>query len=310
MVRLCLAAFILLGAAVSAQAPYRDYVLGPEDTITIHVVDVPFTDQNPLRIETSGHVKLPLVGRMMAGGLTPAQLEDRLAESLKMYVRNPQVLVRLVEFRSQPVTVVGAVTTPGIQQLRGRKTLLEIISLAGGLRQDAGTIATVTRAKAFGPIPLPQAKTDASGEYMSCAINLRELMEARTPANNILIQPTDVIAVEKAPVVYVIGAVKKSGGFVLSAQEKVSVLQALAMAEGLERTSAPSRARVLRKTNDPEKRQEMAIDLKKILEGKQADLALQTDDILFIPTSTAKNAGLKTLETAINIGTGVLIFRR
>ncbi len=287
-----------------------DYVLGADDMVTIQVLDVPFTDQTPMRIESSGHLKLPMVGRIMAGGLTPAQLEERITESLKTYVRKPQVMVRLVEFRSQPVTVLGAVTTPGIHQLRGRKTLLEIISLAGGLRQDAGTVATITRGKAFGKIPLGQAHADSTGDYTSCAVNLRDLMEARSPQFNILIQPTDVISVEKAPVVYVIGAVKKSGGFVLNAQEKVSVLQALAMAEGLDRGSSPSSAKVLRKSNDPDNRKELAIDLKKILNGKSEDVAMLADDILFVPTSTAKNAGLRGLETAINIGTGVMIFRR
>lgn len=295
---------------VSDESLRSDYVLGADDMVTIQVLDVPFTDQTPMRIESSGHLKLPMVGRIMAGGLTPAQLEERIAESLKTYVRKPQVMVRLVEFRSQPVTVLGAVTTPGIHQLRGRKTLLEIISLAGGLRTDAGTVATITRGKAYGPIPLAKAQADASGQYSTCTVNLRDLMDARTPQDNILIQPTDVISVEKAPVVYVIGAVKKSGGFVLNAQERVSVLQALAMAEGLDRTSAPSRARVLRKSNDPENRKEVAIDLKRILDGKLADMAMQADDILFVPTSTAKNAGIKGLETAINIGTGVMIFRR
>ena len=295
---------------VNDAALRSDYVLGADDMVTIQVVDVAFTDQTPMRIETSGHLKLPMVGRVMAGGLTPAQLEERIADALKTYVRKPQVMVRLVEFRSQPVTVVGAVTTPGIHQLRGRKTLLEIISLAGGLRADAGNLATITRAKAYGAIPLSHAQADASGQYMSCAVNLRELMEARAPQNNILIQPTDVIAVEKAPIVYVIGAVKKSGGFVLNAQEKISVLQALAMAEGLDKASAPDRARVLRKSNDPEHRQEVAINLKQILDGKTADMSMQADDILFIPTSVAKNAGLRGLEVAIQLGTGVAIFRR
>ncbi len=278
--------------------------------VTVQVQDVAFTEQTPMRIETSGHLKLPLVGRVMAGGLTPAQLEDRIAEALKTYVRKPQVMVRVVEFRSQPVTVVGAVTTPGIHQLRGRKTLLEIISLAGGLRTDAGTMATITRAKLYGPIPLKGAQADSTGEYNTASINLRDLMEARAPQNNILIQPTDVVAVEKAPVVYVIGAVRKSGGFVLNAQEKVSVLQALAMAEGLDRASAPDRAKVLRKTNDPDNRQELAVNVKKILDGKGSDVPMQADDILFIPTSVAKNASLRGLEAAIQIGTGVAIFRR
>ena len=296
--------------AVPDPAIQTDYVLGADDMVTIQVLDVPFTDQTPMRIETSGHLRLPMVGRVMAAGLTPAQLEERVADALKTYVRKPQVMVRLTEFRSQPVTVLGAVTTPGIHQLRGRKTLLEIISLAGGLRPDAGTVATITRGKAFGAIPLRAAHLDASGQYTSAAINLKELMEAKSPQNNILIQPTDVVAVEKAPVIYVIGAVKKSGGFVLNAQEKVSVLQALAMAEGLERTSAPNHAKVLRKSNDPDNRTELAIDLKQILNGKTSDVAMLPDDILFIPTSTAKNAGLRGLETAINIGTGVMIFRR
>ncbi len=306
----CAAQTIVPTDGTTEAAVRSDYVLGADDMVTIQVQDVPFTDQTAMRIETSGHLKLPMVGRVMAAGLTPAQLEDRIAEALKIYVRHPQVMVRLAEFRSQPVTVLGAVTTPGMHQLRGRKTLLEMISMAGGLRQEAGTMATITRGKSYGAIPLPQAKPDASGQYTSCAVNLRELMEARAPQNNILIQPADVISVEKAPVVYVIGAVKKSGGFVLNAQEKVSVLQALAMAEGLERTSAPERARVLRKSGNPDKPLELTVNLKKILDGRGGDVSMQAEDILFIPTSAAKSAGLRGLEAAINIGTGVTIFRR
>src|SRR5208337_3140684 len=116
----------------------------------------------------------------------------------------------------QPISVLGQVATPGIHQMRGRKTLFEVISEAGGLKPDAGSTIKITRRKENGPIPLPTAASDSSGEFNVAEVSIRDVMEARNPQENIAGKAYDVITVPKAKLVYVIGSVKHSGGFVLS----------------------------------------------------------------------------------------------
>jgi polysaccharide export outer membrane protein len=134
-------------------------------------------------------------------------------------------------------------------------------------------------------------------------------MEAQNPAENIQVKPNDVITVPKADLIYVIGAVKKSGGFVLSERADISVLQALSMAEGLDRTAAAAKAIILRGGSSSPNRAEIPVDVKNILEGKGRDVPLLANDILFIPTSAAKSASIRALEAIIQAGTGAAIYR-
>ena len=114
------------------------YVLGPDDQITLLASDAEEISGKPMRIDMKGNLNLPLAGRVHAAGLTAEQLEAELEGKLKRYVKDPDVVVSITEFRSQPISVLGAVAKPGIHQLEGRKTLFEVLSLAGGLRDDAG----------------------------------------------------------------------------------------------------------------------------------------------------------------------------
>ncbi len=135
-------------------------------------------------------------------------------------------------------------------------------------------------------------------------------MNAQSPEENIQIQPFDVISVPKAELVYVVGNVKKSGGFILGDRERVTALQALSMAEGLDKEAAGNGAKILRRTANGGERQEILVALSEILKGKKADVSMEPDDILFIPSSTGKKLALKSLEAAVTIGTGLAVFRR
>jgi polysaccharide biosynthesis/export protein len=108
----------------------------------------------------------------------------------------------------------------------------------------------------------------------------------------------------------VIGAVKRPGGFVLSEREHISVLQALSMAEGLDRVAAAANARILRASDGATTRAEIPVDVNKVLTGKIGDVQLQANDILFIPNSAAKSAAMRGMEAVIQLGTGVAIYRR
>ena len=168
----------------------------------------------------------------------------------------------------------------------------------------------ITRRMEWGPIPLPNATPDSTGGYSVAEVSIRSLMNAKNPQENIEVKPYDVITVPKADLVYVIGAVKKSGGFVLSEKSDVSALQALSLAEGLDRSAGSSSAKILRLSAGSATRQEIPIDLKKILEGKQPDVPLLANDILFVPTSAAKNASVRAIEAMIQIGTGMAMYGR
>ncbi len=126
----------------------------------------PEISDKPILIGTNGNITLPLVGRVKAGGLTVEQLETELNARLKIYVKDPQIAVTVAEFRSQPVSVFGAVSKPGVIQLRGRKTLYEVLSMAGGPSDEkAGSSLTVTRRRENGEIPLPGATVDPTGQF-------------------------------------------------------------------------------------------------------------------------------------------------
>src|SRR5450759_2348557 len=114
------------------------YRLGPNDTITVQCQNVDEFTNAPIRIDTDGNITLPRLGRIQAVGLTVQQLESDLTSRLRTYLLGPQVVVRLAEARRQPVAVGGAVKRPGAHQLEGTKTRLEVLSLAGGLSEDAG----------------------------------------------------------------------------------------------------------------------------------------------------------------------------
>jgi polysaccharide export outer membrane protein len=297
-------------AALCAQQVATNYVLGPDDQITVQAPDVDEISGKPFRIDRSGNLNLPLIGVVQAAGVTAVELQSRIKDRLRKYLRNPDITVSITDFRSQPVSVVGAVQNPGVHQLQGNKNLLGVLSLAGGLRVDAGATVKITRRLTWGRLPLPDAADDPTGQYSVASLPIRSMMIAAHPAENIAIMPEDVISVPRAELIYAIGAVRKSGGFVLGERESISALQALALAEGLDRTAAAHNARILRATENSPNRTEIPIDIKKILAGTSADVPLRADDILFIPVSRAKSAALRTFEAAIQIGTGVAIYRR
>ena len=220
------------------------------------------------------------------------------------------VTVTVANYGSQPVSVLGAVQTPGTRQIRGRKTLVELLAEVGGIRPDAGNSVRVTRRKDSGPLPLANARPDASGGFSVGDVGLKSLLEARDPSENIEIRPNDVVSVPRAELIYVVGAVRRSGGFPLNERESITVFQALALAEGMERTAAPRAARILRSTSGAESRTEIDVDISKVLSGQLRDTPLLPNDILFIPNSAVKGAALRSVEAVIQLATGLAIWRR
>ncbi len=295
-----------LGVSVSVDSSYS---LGPGDEFSVWALNAEELSQKPVRIGTDGYVTIPLAGRLRAAGLTLSGIEEQIKERLKKNIQEPEVVVSLTDVRSQPVSVLGAVNRPGIHQIQGQKTLVEMLSLAEGIRSDAGYSVKITRPIESGTIPLPHAIEDASGKFSVATVNLKSLMNATNPSENVLVRARDVITVPRGQLVYVIGEVRKPGGFVLQDRETVSVLQVLSLAEGMGIMAAPKAARILRPNEANAQRTEIFVDLKKVLAGTAKDVPLQPEDILFVPSSKAKGISLRGLDAAVQIGTGLAIWR-
>lgn len=285
------------------------YVLGPGDAVSVHVGDMPEIPNAPVRLDPNGFVDLPMAGHFQASGMTLETFKAALAERLKRYITDPAISVSLADNESQPVSVIGSVNAPGVHQMGGPKRLIEVISLAGGVRPDAGFRVIVTRDTARGPIPLADAKVDQTGRFSTAVLSLDGLLNASNPAENILIQPDDVISIPKAEVVYVTGQVKRSGGFPLQSHESISLLQAISLAEGLGPDAQSKKARILRPTaGDRTKVTDIPVDVKSILEGKSPDMPLYANDVLFIPNSAAKTATRRTIDTMLQGAVGLAIY--
>jgi polysaccharide biosynthesis/export protein len=285
-----------------------NYILGPEDQITVRVFAADDIPDRPAQIANDGTVMLPMVGQVHAAGLTVDQLQKVLVTAYKKYFKDPQVTVQVNDFRSQPVSVAGNVNSPGVVQLRGNRNLMEVISMAGGLRADAGDSVLITRNLSEGAIPVGDAFTDPTGKFSVAHINIRSIMSGKDPQGNIMIKPHDVITVPRARMIYVLGNVGRPGGYVLTDNESMSLTQAIALAGGWNTTASLSGARVLRATGGAE-REQIHANVKKIMENKAPDLQMRPDDILYVPNSFGKEMTQQGIQSAIGVGTGILIWR-
>lgn len=309
----CLFSLANIGLVAQPDGSARGYVLGSQDGINVHVVDLDEFDTKTLgviHIDDQGNIHLPLAGRIHAAGLTVEQLERVVATHLSKLMKDPEVSIAIAEYRNHPVSVLGAVKNPGVYQVTGHKTLFEVLSLAGGLNPDASNRIKITRLVSEGPLPLPNAAADPSGEFSIAELNVRDVMEAKSPEVNIEVRQNDVVTVPKADLVYVVGAVRRAGGFPLNEKEHISVLQAVSLAEGLDKVASAKHARILREAVAGAERTEISVNVQEIIEGCAKDVSLQANDILFIPNSVAKSASLRAVEAVIQTGTGIAIWGR
>jgi polysaccharide export outer membrane protein len=287
-----------------------DYVLGPEDVVNIEVFNVPELRQT-LRVENDGTIWVKLLGRVKAAGLTTSALRRELeSEWGKTYLENPKVTIFVREFHGQPVSIIGAVERPGIYQLPGPRTLVEALSMAGGLVKrtngSAGRTLYVTRKEGFKDLEMVPGIRQVAPNQVE--ISLKLLLYSRDVGLNIQVKPFDIISVSKAGIVYVAGEVKKPGGFLLDDRDTFTVLEALALAEGTTASAARRSARLIHRSDDGTL-SETPVDVGKILNGKAEDVILTANDVLFIPNSRAKYAGKRTAETVIATLTGLIVFK-
>ena len=305
--------------AQQVHAP-EDYRIGPQDLLEVSVFEAPELNRT-VRVSEGGEVSLPLLGGIQVAALTARELECALAQHLREFLKDPHVSVMVTAIESHPISVIGEVNKPGVFQVRGSKTLLEMLSMAQGLAAEAGDEVLVMRSAGFKNAqeprsPAAQPATEnphdpglASEEQPNTvSINLRQLLNSRDPKFNVPVYAGDVVKVTRAGIVYVVGAVKRPGGFTLKGNEQMSLLKVIALAEGLSNTPSKARTKIIRTDEDSGKRSEITVDIGKILDGKSPDMNLQTADIVFVPNSAGKTALYKGTEAIIATASGLVIF--
>lgn len=271
-----------------------NYLIGRNDLLSIFVYQMPeLTSQ--IRVNSEGYIELPFLRRPLpASGQTPMQMRAIVGRALvaEGLARNPVVRVLVRQVESRPIVVAGAVRNPEVIQAARPMTLLEVLSRAGGLENTAGTTVLVTTPTPAGPV---------TREF-----GIRQLLQAKDVGDDPLLIGGETVRVVAARLVYAVGALQKPGAFPIVANEPITVLKAIALAQGFSTTmpAAKSHAEIIR-TGPDGSRQELPVNLDKILKHQAPDQLLEASDILYVP----ENGRKKVLAAALaDAGSAAAIF--
>jgi len=286
------------------------YVIARDDLLDIDVVGVQELSRE-YRVDGDGMITLPMLSRaVMAAGSTLDQLSQSIREDLvgAGLLRDPQITVSVKSSPWNTVVLSGAAKKPGVYPVYGHTTLLELLTEAEGLSDDAGNNAIVTRAEK----PLPRTEPNPAARpgglnSRTLKVDVGRLWRNGDASLDVDLHPGDRVTVERAGIVYVLGAVNRAGGFVLSDdQEQMTVLRAVALAGNFTRDAKPTHAVIIRKASGaPGERQEVRVDLKKVLSSHAPDQPLLASDILYVPESGVR----RTLDTVVNTAVSTSIWR-
>jgi polysaccharide export outer membrane protein len=264
---------VLGSLALSCLAQTESLLIGPGDLIFVKVFDTPEMAQQ-VRVTDAGMVKLSFIGELRLVGETPAEASKTIETALveKQLMRHPQVTVIVEDFATQNVSVLGQVRNAGVFPIMTPQPILKVLSLAGGLTEMADRNITIER------------HNDPSQKVHYYLANNAD----KALSEDVIVYPGDTVVVQKVGVVYILGDVAHPGGYPITTNDsKLTVLQAIALAGSANKTALESHVRLIRKT--PQGQQDLPIQLSAIEKGKQVDLILQPEDVLFVPFSWTKN---------------------
>jgi len=281
----------VFGVATAVAVQREKVRIGPGDLIEVSLYGVP-DYRIETRVNDTGDLPLPLVGSVRIGGATVDEAQDAIAKQLVEggYFRDPHVSVLIKDFASQGVSVLGEVVRPGVYPMVGARRLYDLLSMAGGTTNKAGKLVSITHR---------DQPTQSDKVLMSSD-------PAKSIESNVEVYPGDTVVVSKAGIVYVVGDVQRPGGFVMENNDHMTVMEAVALAQGTNRTAALGKARILRRT--PAGTTEVTIPLKQMMAAKANDMDMMSEDILFIPGSAAKNAFGRGMESVFQIATSMAIY--
>jgi polysaccharide biosynthesis/export protein len=285
------------------------YLINPEDVLDIYVYDVPELSRE-YSVGPDGTVAVPLLPKpVSAAGLSPDQFARSLEDSFRQSGRlsRPQITVSIKQSRRSVVTVEGAVKSPQSVPVMGPTELLAVLSQCGGRADDAGGTITITR----GELALRDLAQQGLPASTTATVEFKKVMNPDDPASKTEVWPGDRVSVEHAGLFYVLGQVARPGGYNLTrADEQVSVLEALALAGDATSIAKVNKAMLIRKDpKAPNGRDEIALNLKDILDGHSTDQILKANDILYVPVSGGKRAlhGAGVAATAMATAAGAAV---
>ena len=301
--------------ATLASARPMDTPIGTGDLLHIDVFDVPELSRD-VRVSDTGDISYPLIpGKIQVAGQTTFQLEEKLAQLLieNGLVSHPQVSVFLKEQNSQPISIVGAVSHPMVYQVIRPTTLLEVLTAAGGITDDAGSEVLIVRSAPTGEAKVDPANTETNtaNDQRTITIRLQDLLESGDPTFNIPVHGGDVVSVPHAGIVYVMGSgVIQQGGYVMQSHgEQITVLKAIALAHGLSGFAKSDQAVIMRLNPITGQKDAIPVHIKQIEKRKMDDVALKSNDILYVPDSLGLKVLAKGGESALGMGTQIAVFR-
>ena len=267
--------------------------VGPNDLIAVSVYDAPELSRT-IRIGADGFLAIPMVKqRIKASGLFPADIETAISAALReeQILVNPVVTVTIAEYHSRPISVSGSVKMPIVFQAEGPTTLLEALARAQGLTNEAGREILVSSS---------QPESDGKSVMLTRRIPVRSLFDDADPSLNVILTGGELIRVPEVGKVYVMGNVKKSGVFPVQDGYDTTVMQMLALAEGLAPYAA-KQAFIYRREGAGTKN-EIPVPLDKIMKRQAPDVTLAANDILYIPDNSGKRLGIAVLEKILLFG--------
>lgn len=254
----------------------NSYLIGPEDLLEIEAYNVDELKKT-VRVNSHGDIALPLVGVINVKGLTTSDVEQLITKKLEKYVKETVVTVYMKEYKSQRVSVMGAVNKPQVFEITGQRYLLDMLMIAGGLSNNAGNICYVIR---------PTLINNPNSRAETIVIALDELLESGNLSLNIPVFAGDVINVPKGGIIFVDGAVHSPGAFNMNG--KTTLVQAITMAKGVTSSASLGDVRIFRENNKGEK-DIIPVDYKAIHKGDKPDIQVVENDIIIVPESGIKN---------------------
>jgi polysaccharide export outer membrane protein len=272
--------------------------IGPEDLIAVSVYGAPELSRS-VRVTADGHIRMPMVRMpIKVLGLMPSALEAVIAQALvsEQVLVDPAVTVTIVEYRSHPISVVGAVRKPVTFQAYGNVTLIDALTRAEGLSQDSGPEILVSR-----------THKDDTGNVRTLVqrIPVKGLIDAADPELNLKLEGGEEIRVPEVGKVFVVGNVKKPGAFHVDDANDTTVLKVLALSEGLMPYADKTAYIYRREAGAGGTKNEIPIALDQIVHRKAPDVPLMANDILYIPDRSGRRATLSALEKILLVGTGL-----
>jgi polysaccharide export outer membrane protein len=281
------------------KSPYQDYRIGPEDLLEISVFDYEKMNKT-VRVSSQGNISLPLIGALRVKGLSANELEKEIRDLLaQRYLQDPQVSVFIKEYRSQRISVMGAVDKPGVYDVIGQKTILDVLALAGGLKEDAGQLLFLIRPEAEEGESSEKAEPSDRKKPKGRVIDLERLLVKGDLELNLPVAHGDIINVPISGKIFVTGAVNRPGGFPLKGK-KLTVSQAVAMSEGLKPEANGSQTKIFRYGENGEGEIHL-VDLDAIQKGKNKDVYLVENDIVIVPKNGVKSFFIEMRDTVRGI---------